>query len=422
MEKNAESERKREMDEWWNKFEAAKSTQERADLVMEACRLGRSEKYYEELDLLTASLDYISAEWGDEAGMEKYCALLEEMMRLCPAAFANGAEYHVQSLVYWGIFKGDEDQVKRAAAYLAAHPQENADLVLSVLDAMLFAGFSKEALDIALAHVKPFKEGKGILPGACSDLSDMAFPILCQMFSNSGSIDRVGLEAMNSKFCSKLNEDFETYPATRVKIVFDKDYAYRKWSSGDFAGKSREAGEYLLCTEFIKQLMYLLDLDLARAWFLDFLKKELFMAAGTGIFEIDAEEAWDYLRSFDLPMRTARSIMTVYSAMLYYDFLRARGIISDALYKRSMEDLACMKMRLSLGTKWEYAFVDRLFGNHDRFLPFLESARETVGAECKNSRPFLLPPLSRAAKPEAGRNEPCPCGSGKKYKKCCLRR
>jgi uncharacterized protein YchJ len=23
------------------------------------------------------------------------------------------------------------------------------------------------------------------------------------------------------------------------------------------------------------------------------------------------------------------------------------------------------------------------------------------------------------AKPEPGRNDPCPCGSGKKYKKCC---
>ena len=22
--------------------------------------------------------------------------------------------------------------------------------------------------------------------------------------------------------------------------------------------------------------------------------------------------------------------------------------------------------------------------------------------------------------PEVGRNDPCPCGSGKKYKKCCL--
>ena len=25
-------------------------------------------------------------------------------------------------------------------------------------------------------------------------------------------------------------------------------------------------------------------------------------------------------------------------------------------------------------------------------------------------------------KDKAGRNDPCPCGSGKKYKKCCLRK
>jgi preprotein translocase subunit SecA len=28
-------------------------------------------------------------------------------------------------------------------------------------------------------------------------------------------------------------------------------------------------------------------------------------------------------------------------------------------------------------------------------------------------------PLERSA-PKIGRNDPCPCGSGKKYKKCCL--
>jgi uncharacterized protein YecA (UPF0149 family) len=31
--------------------------------------------------------------------------------------------------------------------------------------------------------------------------------------------------------------------------------------------------------------------------------------------------------------------------------------------------------------------------------------------------PFLHP--GRKPKPPVGRNEPCPCGSGKKYKKCC---
>jgi uncharacterized protein len=34
-------------------------------------------------------------------------------------------------------------------------------------------------------------------------------------------------------------------------------------------------------------------------------------------------------------------------------------------------------------------------------------------------RPASAAPLRRA-QPRVGRNDPCPCGSGKKYKKCCL--
>lgn len=35
-----------------------------------------------------------------------------------------------------------------------------------------------------------------------------------------------------------------------------------------------------------------------------------------------------------------------------------------------------------------------------------------------------VPPTQRQMErnpPKVGRNEPCPCGSGKKFKKCCLR-
>jgi preprotein translocase subunit SecA len=29
------------------------------------------------------------------------------------------------------------------------------------------------------------------------------------------------------------------------------------------------------------------------------------------------------------------------------------------------------------------------------------------------------PPVTATARPAVGRNDPCPCGSGKKFKKCC---
>jgi preprotein translocase subunit SecA len=38
---------------------------------------------------------------------------------------------------------------------------------------------------------------------------------------------------------------------------------------------------------------------------------------------------------------------------------------------------------------------------------------------------WTLPGLKKAMKrteKKIGRNEPCPCGSGKKYKKCCMKK
>jgi SWIM/SEC-C metal-binding protein len=35
---------------------------------------------------------------------------------------------------------------------------------------------------------------------------------------------------------------------------------------------------------------------------------------------------------------------------------------------------------------------------------------------------LLTPHVSLTDKPKAGRNDPCPCGSGLKYKKCCLKK
>lgn len=36
------------------------------------------------------------------------------------------------------------------------------------------------------------------------------------------------------------------------------------------------------------------------------------------------------------------------------------------------------------------------------------------GSESSPGVPYVRP------EPKVGRNDPCPCGSGKKYKKCCL--
>ena len=48
-----------------------------------------------------------------------------------------------------------------------------------------------------------------------------------------------------------------------------------------------------------------------------------------------------------------------------------------------------------------------------------KTVKEAAGKEVRLTGPAPLMPL--IANKIQGRNEPCPCGSGKKFKKCCLK-
>ena len=63
------------------------------------------------------------------------------------------------------------------------------------------------------------------------------------------------------------------------------------------------------------------------------------------------------------------------------------------------------------------------FGSEDTELDLLESVCVQHEIDHLNGMRILERAMEltiRREKPKIGRNEPCPCGSGKKYKKCCL--
>jgi preprotein translocase subunit SecA len=47
------------------------------------------------------------------------------------------------------------------------------------------------------------------------------------------------------------------------------------------------------------------------------------------------------------------------------------------------------------------------------------SDRRREGTPSRSLRPAAAPGVAAVARAKVGRNEPCPCGSGKKFKKCC---
>lgn len=71
------------------------------------------------------------------------------------------------------------------------------------------------------------------------------------------------------------------------------------------------------------------------------------------------------------------------------------------------------------------AFVDfSAYGTEDKVEKVLHEKAEFLrvnGRWLYNREARLGPAPYKAAAPKVGRNEPCPCGSGKKYKHCCLK-
>jgi hypothetical protein len=64
------------------------------------------------------------------------------------------------------------------------------------------------------------------------------------------------------------------------------------------------------------------------------------------------------------------------------------------------------------GCGWE-GIPTLLEGSPSTFCPSCETVPDTVIEEELDAEE------ARRAMPKVGRNEPCPCGSGKKSKKCC---
>jgi uncharacterized protein len=89
----------------------------------------------------------------------------------------------------------------------------------------------------------------------------------------------------------------------------------------------------------------------------------------------------------------------------------------------------CPKDRI-LRTPDGEAGLNYLCSGYKRFFghcrPFVkELVAQSRGQSAEQSPEGQLPPPQSADKrlhPKTGRNDPCPCGSGRKYKHCCLRR
>ena len=100
-----------------------------------------------------------------------------------------------------------------------------------------------------------------------------------------------------------------------------------------------------------------------------------------------------------------------------YAFYKANEeLLSDRLAEKTLQsffDLGKQRIKSMLSTNYLGGYGP-LPGELDRMLNYVDASKEEEEVAAMRT----LPPITRDA-PKIGRNDPCPCGSGKKYKKCC---
>jgi uncharacterized protein YecA (UPF0149 family) len=109
-----------------------------------------------------------------------------------------------------------------------------------------------------------------------------------------------------------------------------------------------------------------------------------------------------------------------------------RTQIGPQLTTEDLDAIDDLLAEFDRGIEWTTGFLCAVVSGPDLIPPsgwlpsvmgegaFDDLAQAQAGLELWSKRRPAQPQTSRLGAVKVGRNDPCPCGSGKKYKKCCL--
>jgi preprotein translocase subunit SecA len=181
-----------------------------------------------------------------------------------------------------------------------------------------------------------------------------------------------------------------------------------KWASERFKTKIEPAD--LLDKETIKEKL----MSIGR----DFLRKELSDLERYVLLQIFDSTWKDHLYSMDhlkesIFMRAyaEKDPKIEYKHEGYRMFSEMLNLIEDKVTD------TIFKVRLEAGTRAKSVFQSGRT-QHQQVNQFELSERQRAAAQAPQGEASRVKQI-KLAQPKVGRNDPCPCGSGKKYKKCC---
>ena len=118
----------------------------------------------------------------------------------------------------------------------------------------------------------------------------------------------------------------------------------------------------------------------------------------------------------------------------FYDFLYRNGLISEIIYSSALRTIKNIKEEVicsKINELWKYNFVhkwqlpervDKKYFEHEKALFEITFVKEKDKIDILDEKNVEKEFNSAKDFSDIGRNDSCPCGSGRKYKKCCLNR
>ncbi|MFH1637210.1 MAG: hypothetical protein ABIB71_02175 [Candidatus Woesearchaeota archaeon] len=353
---------KKEVDQWWNRFNAAKGASQKAEAIRSVCRQNKGKDFYEELEIDEAIFDDVEPEFLKENNMPGYCAFLESLKDYFPDAFGSGASWHIRTLAYWHIFQSKPKKVKEDVEYLLNSPKDDADIIGDLLDILIANGFTEDAWKLLRSYYPFLKKSGKTIPWGIEELSKLSSFFLIHNHVNLKT-GKYMLEPLKEELLRFDYKQEDKLLLQHLNIISSKDYCYRSWPLKDF--KYTEDNLYILTYEFMRHLLDTKRADFVCAHLLQDCVLDYFLETEQRLDCPNKEIADEYLASWCgmLSLRQTKAFIILCGLILFYDFLHKRELISESTYSLAKDGLYDLRRMLSDAFKkglWKYKFAEKL--------------------------------------------------------------
>lgn len=389
---------------WYNKIDNAEGIDEKILVLKEILKSGD----HNEIDILDA-LDSLPQK--DEEQTKKYNEFLEFIMDEHKEIFIENISWLSRDLIYWYSYTHHDDKIKQLVDLLIEYPKEDPDVILDIIDILMLYNYSNETLKLIEIYYKIFNEGSKMI---ASGLYELAIPASCCILDKYVNLEnkRYDIDEIKKEMDKFKLEQKDEYLRRKLDVIVGKNK-----DSYELPEKRQlnHLDKYYFTLTFIRFLIEEKGFKPSTSCFIHQLILDCFYESKSDPINFNIKDIDKYIASWCgiASIRITRSFGIISAFILYIKFLHKNEHIDNNKFKEYIQifnDFASYLLKDSGKHSWKYSFIFDL------------SLDIKVNQEIINSpddddfddEDFIK------AKKKIGRNEPCPCGSGKKYKKCCL--